>query len=84
MAENEALELVKVCGPTEAEMIREMLSNNGIDCDLQGEQAAQTLPAIGDLTEVRIWVKPRDFKRADELITAFFETETDESDRAAS
>ena len=75
MAENnDALELVKICGPTEAEMIREVLANNGIESTLQGEQAAQTLPATGDLDEVRIWVRPGDARRANELITAFFDS----------
>jgi len=78
MADNETpLELVKTCGPTEAEMIREVLSKNGIECTLQGEIAAQTLPATGDLDEVRIWVNPSDAERADELIEAFFETDVD-------
>jgi hypothetical protein len=78
MAEdNTPLELVKTCGPTEAEMIREVLSKNGIECTLQGEIAAQTLPATGDLDEVRIWVYPSDANRANELIEAFFETDVD-------
>ena len=77
---DEPLELVKVCGPTEAEMISEMLKNNGIDCTLQGELAAATLPATGDLDEVRVWVQHRDVARATELVEAFFDdsTESDE------
>jgi hypothetical protein len=66
------LELVKVSGPTEAEMIGEMLKNNGIESTLQGEIAANTLPATGNLDEVRIWVKPEDAERARELVDAFF------------
>jgi hypothetical protein len=78
MAEDqEPLELVKTCGPTEAEMIQEVLAKNGIECTLQGELAAQTLPAMGDLDEVRIWVKPADANRANELIEAFFETDVE-------
>ena len=83
MADHQDPELVKICGPTEAEMIRELLGNNAIECVLQGEESVQILPAAGDLTEVRIWVKPVDFKKADELIEAFFETEADDT-RAAS
>jgi hypothetical protein len=82
MAEDqESRGLVKVCGPVEAEMIQEMLQNNGIECTLQGEASALTLPATGDLDEVRIWVKPRDVKRAEEIISAFFETKADDSQR---
>jgi hypothetical protein len=72
LRENEPLELVKVCGPTEAEMIREMLENNGIETTLQGELSAITIPATGDLDEVRIWVAPEHAEQAVELIDAFF------------
>ena len=86
MSSNEVpLEMVRTCGPTEAEMIREILEKNGINSTLQGEIAAQTLPAMGDLDEVRIWVHPKDAHRAKELIEAFFETEVeDDSERTAS
>jgi hypothetical protein len=66
------LELVKACGPTEAEMIQEMLKNNGIESDLQGDFAAITIPAKSDLDEVRIWVCSEDADRARDLIDAFF------------
>ncbi len=69
--QDEGLELVKVCGPTEAEMIAEMLRNNGIESTLQGENAAIALPATGDLDEVRVWVNPEDAGKARELIDAF-------------
>ena len=45
LQDDESLELVKVCGPTEAEMIGEMLRNNGIESTLQGELSATQLPA---------------------------------------
>jgi hypothetical protein len=72
LPEEGPMELVKVCGPTEAEMIAEVLRNNGIDCTLQGELSANTLPATGDLDEVRIWVESQDAVRASGLIDAFF------------
>jgi hypothetical protein len=72
MPDREPLELIKVCGPTEAEMIAEMLRNNGIECTLQGESSANTLPATGDLDEVRIWVEPEDAEQASSLVEAFF------------
>ena len=68
----EPMELVKICGPAEADMIEEMLRNNGIPASLQGEFAANTLPATGDLDEVRIWVRRQDTERARELVEAFF------------
>jgi len=71
--DEEPLEIVKICGPTEAEMIQEMLSNNGIQSTLQGEQSAITIPAKSDLDEVRIWVRQADAARARELLEAFFE-----------
>jgi hypothetical protein len=66
------LELVKTSGPVEAEMIQEILENNGIECTLQGDAAANTIPATGDLDAVRIWVKPEDAAQARELLDAFF------------
>jgi Putative prokaryotic signal transducing protein len=69
----EPLELVKICGPMEAEMIQEVLSNNGIDSTLQGEQSAKELPGTSDLNEVRIWVRRSDADRARELVEAFFQ-----------
>src|SRR5262249_15061868 len=70
--DEEPLELVKICGPTEAEMIQEMLKNNGIETTLQGELSALTLPATSDLDEVRIWVRQADVEKAEELLEAFF------------
>jgi hypothetical protein len=69
----EPLEMVKISGPMEAEMIQEMLKNNGIEATLQGEHSAMTLPATSDLDEVRIWVKQADAAKAEELIEAFFQ-----------
>jgi hypothetical protein len=77
----ESLMLVRVCGPTEAEMLREMLANNGIESTLQGKESAEILPAMGDLDEVRVFVSHADAAKAEELIEGFFK---DDSDRAAS
>jgi len=68
----EPLEMVRISGPMEAEMIQEMLRNNGIESTLQGEHSAMTLPATGDLDEVRIWVKQSDAVKAADLLEAFF------------
>ncbi len=73
MSDQEPLALVKICGPTEAEMIQEMLQNNGIECTLQGEHSAIALPATSDLDEVRIWVRQTDVNEAEELLEAYFQ-----------
>ena len=66
------LEMVATCGPTEAQMIEELLKNNGIDCTLQGNVPSNVLPTESDLDEVRIWVKRQDAPAAQELVDAFF------------
>jgi len=71
---DEPLRLVRITGPTEAPMIAELLGHNAIESIVQGEESASVLPATGDLTEVRIWVKESEAERAHELIEAFFES----------
>ena len=71
-ANEQPLELITVCGPTEAQMIEEMLGNNGINCTLQGDVSSTPLPATGDLDEVRVWVSRDDAAQAHELVEAFF------------
>lgn len=76
---DEPLKLIRITGPTEAPMIEELLRHNGIESIVQGEESASVLPAAGDLTEVRIWVRASDATRSHQLIEAFF----DESDDVA-
>ena len=71
---NDPLKLVRVAGPTEAPMIEELLRHNGIESVIQGEKSASVLPAVGELTEVRIWVKESAVTRSQQLIEAFFES----------
>jgi hypothetical protein len=66
------LEMIATCGPTEAQMIEELLKNNGIESTLQGNAMANVLPTESDLDEVRIWVKREDARAAQELVDAFF------------
>jgi hypothetical protein len=75
--DDEPLRMVYIAGPTEAPMIEELLGNNKIESIIQGEAEASMIPASGELTEVRIWVRQSDQGRAEELIEAFFETPTD-------
>ncbi|HEY2379547.1 MAG TPA: DUF2007 domain-containing protein [Terriglobia bacterium] len=69
---DEPLEMVAVAGPSEAQMIEEMLQNNGIECSLQGDIMSTPWPTVSDLDEVRILVRPADVARAEELIEAYF------------
>jgi hypothetical protein len=66
------LEMIATCGPTEAQMIEELLRNNGIESTLQGNVPSNLLPTESDLDEVRIWVNPSDVSKAQELVDAFF------------
>lgn len=66
------LEMIATCGPTEAQMIEELLRKNGIACTLQGNVTADVLPLENDFDEVRIWVRHEDALLAQELVDAFF------------
>ena len=66
------LEMIATCGPTEAQMIEELLKNNGIESTLQGNVAANVLPTENDLDEVRVWVRRENVTAAQELVDAFF------------
>lgn len=68
------LKLAHVCGAASADMIEELLKNNGVEVVLQGEQTALTFPAAGTLTEVRVWVQESEIDKSKELIQAFFES----------
>ena len=72
LSNDEPLEIVAVAGPSEAQMIEEMLRNNGIDCTLQGDVASTPWPTVSDLDEVRVFVRETDRARAKELVDAFF------------
>jgi hypothetical protein len=66
------LEMIATCGPIEAQMIQELLKNNGIESTLQGNVPSNVLPTESDLDEVRIWVKRDQASAAQELVDAFF------------
>jgi hypothetical protein len=72
LPEDEPLEVVAVSGPAEAQMIEELLRNNGIESTLQGSGRSNPLPSQSDLDEVRILVRHEDVVRAEELVEAFF------------
>src|SRR2546427_11956310 len=72
LLDDEPLKMVAVSGPAEAQMIEEVLKNNGIDCTLQGDVVSTPWPTKSDLDEVRVFVKAEDALRATELVEAFF------------
>jgi len=72
LVNHEPLKMIAVAGPAEAQMIEEMLKNNGIDCTLQGDVISTPWPTKSDLDEIRIFVRPEDAAPADELVQAFF------------
>ena len=72
LPEHQPLKMIAVSGPAEAQMIEEMLKTNGIDCSLQGDVVSTPWPTASDLDEIRIFVKPEDVARANELVEAFF------------
>jgi len=72
LPDDQPLKMIAVSGPAEAQMIEEVLRNNGIDCSLQGDVVSTPWPTESDLDEIRIFVKPEDVARAEELIEAFF------------
>ena len=69
---NEDMELVAVAGPAEAQMIEEILKNNGIVASLQGDVVSTPWPTVSDLDEIRIFVRQADAAKAQELVEAFF------------
>jgi putative signal transducing protein len=69
---NEPLDIVAVSGPAEAQMIEELLNNNGIECSLQGDVVSTPWPTESDLDEVRVFVKRSDVERAKELVEGYF------------
>ena len=72
LSPEEPLEIIAVAGPTEAQMIEEILKNNGIDCTLQGNVDSALWPTVSDLDEIRIFVKHEDVPAAEELVEGFF------------
>jgi hypothetical protein len=69
---DEPLDMVAVAGPAEAQMIEEMLKNNGIECTLQGDVVSTPWPTHSDLDEIRIFVKHADLAKAEELVEGYF------------
>jgi Putative prokaryotic signal transducing protein len=72
LSNKEPLQMVAVAGPAEAQMIEEILKNNGIESMLQGDVVSTPWPTVSDLDEIRVFVKPEDFARAQDLVEGYF------------
>lgn len=63
------VELCRVMGPVEAEVIKNFLESQGIGCILQGQMVQSIYPILVDgLGEIRVLVSERDFATAKELL----------------
>src|SRR5262245_31710947 len=61
----------------EAEMARELLTNNGVDANLQGAYFGGLQPLLtpGGFSEIQLLVPEDEFERARQLYEAFFESD---------
>ena len=75
------VELRSFWNAAEAEMAQEVLDQNGLRSQLQGDFTGGTLFPT-PLTAVKLLVDERDFDRAKELIDAYFEAEIVEDEPA--
>jgi hypothetical protein len=64
------MELVRVMGPVEAEVIKNFLESQGIACILQGQMVQSVYPmSVDGMGELRVMVSEEDFPAAKELLT---------------
>lgn len=67
--DTELLELHKVWGPVEAEVIKGYLESNNIPCILRGRVVQSVHPFSADgLGEIKIFVAKKDYKAAQKLL----------------
>jgi hypothetical protein len=63
------VELFKVWGPAEAEVIKTMLESYGIPCLMRGQVVQSILPSSVDgMGEIKIFVPKKDLAKAKNLI----------------
>ena len=63
------VELTRVLGPVEAEVIKSFLMNHGISCILQGQMVQSVYPMTVDgMGELRVMVSEDDLALAKELL----------------
>jgi hypothetical protein len=65
------LELVRVMGPVEAEVIKNFLESQGISCILQGQMVQSVYPmSVDGMGELKVMVSEDDFPLAKELLAS--------------
>ena len=71
--------LARFSKASEAEMVRELLSQNDIACVVQGGNygALEPLPRLGGFSEIRLLVLQNELSRALKLYEAFFVSSED-------
>jgi hypothetical protein len=63
------VELTRVMGPVEAEVIKNFLESQGIDCVLQGQMVQAIYPILVDgLAEIKVMVSEKDYLTAKDLL----------------
>lgn len=75
------VELRSFGNSTEGEMAQEVLHQNGLRSQLQGDVTGGTLFPT-PITAVKLLVDERDFDRAKELVDAYFEAEMEDNEPA--
>jgi hypothetical protein len=70
------MELVRVMGPVEAEVIKNFLESQGISCILQGQMVQSVYPiSVNGMGELKVMVSEDDFPLAKELLANRPQTE---------
>jgi len=70
-ADIKLMEVQKVWGPVEAEVIKNFLESNGILCILRGEVVQSVSPiSVDGLGEMKIFVSEKDYDLAKKLLKA--------------
>ncbi len=74
--EDDLVELAKVQGDFEAQVLKGMLESEGIESAIRAGVSQNVLPMTVDgLGEVRVFVQRRDFARAEDVIKEYREQE---------
>jgi hypothetical protein len=70
------IELVRVMGPVEAEVIKNFLESQGITCILQGQMVQSVYPmSVDGMGELKVMVSEDDYPLAKELLANRPQTE---------
>jgi len=74
--DSKLMEIARVMGPVEAEVIKNFLETQGISCILQGQMVQSVYPlSVDGMGELRVLVSEDDFSLAKELLANRPQTE---------